>query len=146
MADFPVCVQVLFLRDDHVLLAKRQNSAAERQWCAPGGSLEHGEDAVTAALRETREEIGIQLRSSEVEMAAVLHMNAWQYGVSRIVFTFQAHAWDGEPSNKEPHVCSELQWFPVDELPSATMTSTRVGIDLARRGERFAAIGWNTAQ
>lgn len=36
------------------------------QWALPGGRLDHGEDAVEAALRETHEEVGVELGEDAV--------------------------------------------------------------------------------
>lgn len=44
--------------------AKLQNHAG--QWALPGGRLDRGEDAIQAALRETREEIGVALDKTQV--------------------------------------------------------------------------------
>jgi 8-oxo-dGTP pyrophosphatase MutT (NUDIX family) len=44
----------------HVLLVKRANRGTNAgQWAFPGGRLEPGEDAVSAALRELEEEVGL---------------------------------------------------------------------------------------
>jgi mutator protein MutT len=51
----------------HVLLIKRAPRGHNAgQWAFPGGRLEAGEDAVTAALRETEEEVGIHAEPSSV--------------------------------------------------------------------------------
>ncbi|HJP78884.1 MAG TPA: CoA pyrophosphatase [Pseudonocardiaceae bacterium] len=51
----------------HVLLIKRASRGRNAgQWAFPGGRMEPGEDAITAALRETAEEIGIVAEQSAV--------------------------------------------------------------------------------
>lgn len=53
--------------EPHVLLIKRAPRGRNAgQWALPGGRLESGEDAVTAALRETVEEIDVVADPSAV--------------------------------------------------------------------------------
>jgi 8-oxo-dGTP pyrophosphatase MutT (NUDIX family)/predicted GNAT family acetyltransferase len=50
---------IITTRNGNALFLKRNGSgAAPNVWCWPGGGLESGEDAETAAIRETREETG----------------------------------------------------------------------------------------
>lgn len=51
------------------LLLTRRASTLNRhagQWALPGGRIDEGEDAITAALREMHEEVGLQLDASAV--------------------------------------------------------------------------------
>ncbi|CAM3534221.1 NUDIX domain-containing protein [Marinicrinis lubricantis] len=48
-----------FQHDYKVLLLKRASSVLKDTWCYIGGSIEEGEAAWEAALREIREETGI---------------------------------------------------------------------------------------
>ena len=63
---------IVLLPDDagraSFLLTRRAASLRlhARQWALPGGRLDDGEDAVTAALRELREEIGLVLPRASV--------------------------------------------------------------------------------
>lgn len=42
---------------------------------------------------------------------------------------FEVTRWDGgEPHNAEPHKCSALQWFSLDQLPQHTYPYTRQGL------------------
>jgi 8-oxo-dGTP pyrophosphatase MutT (NUDIX family) len=47
--------------DDRVLLVAHLPGDGRRVWTAPGGGLDDGEDHVTAAARELREEVGLAL-------------------------------------------------------------------------------------
>ena len=49
---------VVFDRDGRILLLRRADEAI---WCLPKGTLEPGETAETAAMREVREEAGLQV-------------------------------------------------------------------------------------
>lgn len=62
--EFKIFVQV-WLKDENnrILLEKRTaNVTSPHLWCAVGGHLKSGEDALTACIRETMEEVGIDVR------------------------------------------------------------------------------------
>lgn len=48
--------------DGQVLLVQRARAPSQGLWTLPGGRLEPGEDAKTAAARELREELGLAVK------------------------------------------------------------------------------------
>lgn len=137
-----VDVLLLLVRDGQVLLAERAGTGyADGQWNLPSGKLEEGEDLVAALIRESREEIGLDLSRDDVEMVTAVH-NLNASGHARVGFFFHAPRWDGEPRNAEPDKCAGIGWFPVDDLPANTVPYTRAGVELFLRGERFGLNGW----
>ena len=60
MSDHPrPTAGVVCLRGREVLLIKRGNPPRQGQWSLPGGRIEWGETTETAALRELKEETGV---------------------------------------------------------------------------------------
>ena len=60
MSDYPrPTAGVVCLRGREVLLIKRGNPPRQGQWSLPGGRIEWGETTETAALRELKEETGV---------------------------------------------------------------------------------------
>ena len=58
---YPVpTVGVICLRGDQVLLIKRGTPPRLGQWSLPGGRMELGETTIAAALRELKEETGVE--------------------------------------------------------------------------------------
>ena len=55
-------VGVVCIRGDEVLLIRRGKPPRMGEWSLPGGRIEPGERAVDAALRELREETGVEAR------------------------------------------------------------------------------------
>jgi ADP-ribose pyrophosphatase YjhB (NUDIX family) len=54
------CVDLVpILNDGRVLLVKRQNEPASRQWWFPGGRVHHGETRLAAGRRKLIEETGL---------------------------------------------------------------------------------------
>jgi 8-oxo-dGTP diphosphatase len=56
------CVGVVCLKGEAVLLIRRGKPPRAGEWSLPGGRIEPGERAAEAALRELREETGVEAR------------------------------------------------------------------------------------
>ncbi|MBX6357113.1 MAG: NUDIX domain-containing protein [Micromonosporaceae bacterium] len=135
-------VLLLLIRDNQVLLALRSGTGfADGWWNVPSGKPEEGEDAAAAMIREAREEIGLLLDRDSLALASTMHYRN-EREIGRLGLFFQAWRWDGEPVNAEPHKCAQIAWFPLDALPDRTYPYTRIGIELYRTGQNFAANGW----
>ena len=97
---FPVTVHIFLLRGRKVLLLRRFNVVA----CHPDGN----ETVVQAAIREAKEEIGIDLQPCSLIVVGVMHRRPTD---ERVDFFLATRAWAGEPSNQEPDKCDEVAWF-----------------------------------
>jgi 8-oxo-dGTP diphosphatase len=141
----PVDVLLILSDGDHVLLALRDGTGyADGQWNLPSGKLEIGEDAVTALVRETAEEIGVRLTADEPRMVATVHHRN-SAGLARVGLAFTAAhdpARHGEPVNNEPHKCAKIGWFPADILPSNTYPYTSACVAAWRDGAPLRLSGW----
>jgi ADP-ribose pyrophosphatase YjhB (NUDIX family) len=113
-----LAASVAVLRDGKVLLAARANPPAARVFSLPGGVVEPGETLAEAALRELREEVGV-----EAEMlgfiAPVEVIERDEADAVRRHFVVCAHAarWRaGEPTIGAEAL--ELLWLGEDEIAS----------------------------
>jgi len=135
-------VLLLLVREDHVLLALRENTGyADGQWNLPSGKLEDSEHILDALVRETREEIALDIDPSQARMAVALH-NRNPEGQGRVGFFFEVTRWCGEPTNNEPHKCAKLAWYPLDMLPTNTVPYTAAGIAHYLDDQPFGLNGW----
>lgn len=79
--------RILLLR----CLADSADPSSGRMWYTPGGGVEAGEDLVTAAARELREEIGLTVAAGDLHPVAFTGGHAefrWASGVFRDDFFF----------------------------------------------------------
>jgi len=108
-------------------------------WLTPGGEIEAGEEPHAAAVRELREELGL-----EVEVAGPVYTYANQFehqGEMRdnLDFVFTARCAAEAPVMRgvtadEIEIMKEIRWWSADEVEAALTDGVRVfPVDLAVR-------------
>jgi 8-oxo-dGTP diphosphatase len=140
-AKFPATVHLLFFRGDRILLLRRfQTGYRDGEYSMPAGHLDGGETVVAAAIREAREEVGVEIAPEAVLFSSVMHRCE---GDERIDFFVEVKAWHGEPFNAEPHKCDDLHWASLDGLPENMVPYVRRGIRNHKAGINFDEYGWD---
>jgi len=131
MYTLPAYVGIILKQDNQVLLVKRCNSDwASERWNFPGGLLEDGETLLQAAIRETKEEIGVTVETQDFVLVHVLHVQAGGSNTRTIVgFYFMAEKWNGTPINNEPDKHSNIGWFDINNLPAKVTEHARQALN-----------------
>ncbi len=89
----------------------------------PSGHIEANESFAAAAVRELAEETCLQVNESNLELLSVSR-NDLDYPYINIMF--EAKRWSGEPTIGEPHKCTAMQFFAVDNLPEKCTLAVRL--------------------
>lgn len=127
---FAVIVHTLIFRDGNVLLLRRANTGVmDGRFTLPGGHRKRGETVVDAAVRECREEVGVQAR--KLRPVSVL---PYREGVN---FIFQAVEWQGAPIIAEPDKCDALVFARPNALPLRTAPFVHTALRCHRAGIWF---------
>src|ERR1044072_263872 len=116
---FPVSVHLFFRRDNSILMIRRRATGfCDGMYSVPAGHVSQSESILEAAVREAREEVGLQVSRGALRVVGIMHRRSDQ---GRIDFFLEVDDWSGEPTNNEPHKCSEVDWFPSSRLPDETI-------------------------
>jgi len=135
-------VYALLLKDDQILLTKRQNTGYEDgSYSMPSGHFDGGETAREAIIRETREEVGIVLDKENLQFVHVMNRKSLNH--ERVDFFFVCKKWQGEIRNMEPEKCSEVGWYPIDELPKNTIPYVKFAIENFQKGNPYSEFDWS---
>ncbi len=94
-------------------------------WAVLGGAIEVGESPAQAAVREAREEIGVQIRL--VRLLDVLGGPDYEVSypngdrAAYVTAVYQAEITDGDPGVSDGEL-SDVAWFTPGELPGLRLT------------------------
>lgn len=116
-AIFPIIIKHENGREQ-ILLHRRQNTGYEDgMWDMAGsGHVDEGETAKEATIRECKEEIGISIEIENLSFAHLSHRILYDRSYYDIYFIVNSYS--GNPTIMEPEKSSELEWFPMDKLPT----------------------------
>jgi len=121
-------VYLILMKDNKILLSRRYNTGYfDGYYSFPAGHLDGNETLKQAMVRETKEEIGIVLDPTDLEL--VHTMNRKIPDNERVDFFFTIKKWQGEPKIMEPDKCDDLSWFETDSLPREVIPYIKQSID-----------------
>ena len=110
-----------------VLMGKIERGHFVGHWTLPGGYMDHDEHPAIGCVRETLEEMGIEIELSE-EAPIITQRIFTNEGISFVSFTYQAN-WNGDDSEiklKENEI-SQFEWLSPSEAISRAVS----GFDVA---------------
>ncbi len=114
-AVFPIIIN----KKNEVLLAKRKNTGyMDGKWDFAGsGHVDEEETAIQAVIRESKEEIDIDIVSHDVEFAYLSHRVGKNGNRTYYCIYFKINSFCGVPAITESDKCSALEWFSFESLP-----------------------------
>ncbi len=122
---FPIpAVGVVCLRGDEVLLIRRGKPPREGEWSLPGGRVKWGESTQDAALRELREETGV-----EAELTSLLAVVDGVFPAADkhyVLVDYSARWLSGEPRAGDD--ATDARFVPVSKIGGLGLWSETVRI------------------
>lgn len=115
-----VGVGVYIVKNGKVLIGKRKAKLAFGTYAAPGGHLEFGETPIECAIREAKEETGLDLKKVFTGPYATDLLEGKHYIT---LSTFAVCPEDQEPQVLEPDKLESWFWADWNEIPEPQMIS-----------------------
>lgn len=114
-----VGVGLYIINNQHqLLLGLRKSPHGQGTWCPPGGHMEFGESNEQAAIREAKEETGLDIDSASIKLGGITNDYFQESDKHYITLHLITHKYNGTPQIMEPDKCAQWRWFDVDGLPT----------------------------
>src|SRR5215208_6628654 len=104
-----LAVNIAVLQEGKILLTQREDFET---WILPSGGVEDGESIAQAAIRETKEETGLDVQLTGL-IGIYSRLGSWSNGY---MVLFAAKPVGGEIKCQEGETIA-VEWFAFDELP-----------------------------
>ncbi|MDG6220177.1 MAG: NUDIX domain-containing protein [Candidatus Thermoplasmatota archaeon] len=115
-------VDILITEKDRLVLVKRKNPPFEGRWALPGGFVEYGETAEEAAVREAREETGLDIAVEGLQ--GVFSDPGRDPRGHTISVVFVAGKKAGKLRGGDD--ASEARWFDIKSLPKLAFDHQKI--------------------
>jgi 8-oxo-dGTP diphosphatase len=124
------CGGALVVRDGRVLLVRRSIDPWRGRWDIPGGFCEQGEHPEATAVRELREETGL-----EITIDGLVGMWIDRYGAQEppevtLNIYYVAHTVQPDEQAQLSSEVDAVAWFGTDELPTELAFPAHAGLVL----------------
>lgn len=127
------CVLTYLFDENRVLLIEKKRGMGSGYHNAPGGHIELEETKLEAAIRETKEETGLDI--SDIKEVGTLYFQ-FKDGIRMIGYVFFAYSYSGEMIDE----CDETRpfWCDLDKLDYSMMwEDDKLWLPLALEGKKF---------
>ena len=136
-------VAVILKKDNKILLAKRAKKGwGNGEYALPGGSVDGNETIRAAAVREIKEELGVDINENDLLVLHVSHRKLSHDFDEALGIFLQVEKWTGELINMESNKCENIEWFDINKLPENTVSELRIVLEKVAKNDIYSEIGW----
>lgn len=132
--DMPIGINPIIINEKgQILLGKRKNIFGDGTYGLPGGKLKQGETFEECAIREIKEETGLDVKIEDIEIINIANTITTKHFVQIGVLVKK---YSGILEVIEKDKCDELRFFDLDNLPELFI-GTKPNIELFKENKMY---------
>lgn len=127
-----VGVGIIIKKGNKILLLKRKGAHGEGEWALPGGYLDFGEALRECAVREVKEETGLDINQKDLKFVSVSEQLDYIKSDGKHCITvgfIVEYKGKQKPKIGEPDKSTEINWFDLNNLPKPLFTPSKDNIN-----------------
>jgi mutator protein MutT len=129
-------VYIILKKNNQILFLQRYQTG----WCdglytVPAGHIDTGEKPKASAIRELKEEVGINSDIDSLELVHILYEKD-----KYIDFYFLLNDWKGNPKIGETEKCSKLVWWNLKNHKNEIVPKIFYALDQYQQGNIYSEI------
>ncbi|MFK7905815.1 MAG: NUDIX domain-containing protein [Chitinophagales bacterium] len=130
----------LILRRNSKILILQKSKVEGKSFSLIGGLVKPSESALTALVRETKEEAGIEVYKDQLQLVHVAHRLKKDQSV--VTLFFETYSWEGEIKNLEPKLHKGFEWVFLNNIPPTMTTYIKNALDCYQKGIMYSEFNW----
>lgn len=141
----PNIATYMILRDGNKIafLLREHTRWMNGNYSLPSGRVEEGESFVQTAVREAKEELGIDVAETDVHhILTMQRLSTDDEHQHWVDLYFEIKKWEGEAYNAEPDVHGELKWFDPKQLPKNVVYNIPFAFEQIEKGNVYCEHGF----
>lgn len=127
---------VLVVEDKILLMVQTDDNGGK--YTLPGGTIKKKEFAKKALIRECKEELGIKLKSKNLQVIHILHKKKLEE--DRVSIYFLAEEWKKTIECKEMEKFCKVEWFSIFDLPKNLSSTVKHVLKQMKKGRLYSEI------
>jgi ADP-ribose pyrophosphatase YjhB (NUDIX family) len=141
-----IACYVILRRENKIAMVLRKNTGwMDNHFGLPAGKGEWFETFTMGAIREAKEESGVDINQADLRFVHMVHRHGSDREGTFIDWVdvyFEAINWHGEPHNAENHLSEKLEWIDINNLPENIVPPQRDALLNIAKGEKYSEYGW----
>lgn len=130
----------LILRKNSKILILQKSKLEGSGFSLIGGLIKSSESALTALIRESKEEANIVLQKDNLKLVHVAHRLKKDQSV--VTLFFETYSWEGKIKNLEPRLHKGFGWVSLSNIPLTMTNYMKNALDCYQTGIMYSETNW----